>query len=264
MIGRVACALLGLVTVAACAGPAPGSPDPSRSPSASASSAPSASAFVATDCADLVVLGVRGSGQVAGLNRGVGKEVLRTVTDLARLVGRRAGTSVRLEAVPYDASGAATTATYFEHVHAGARLARRQAEALADRCPDSRLAFVGFSQGANVVHELADDIAPALADRTDLVAMIADPQRNPGDTIPQWSYAAAPVTHPGLLGPGARIDAAVSAVAISFCVKGDEVCSGEGGVIGERTSPTHRYFYEQPANAAVTAAQLDQVLQTHP
>ncbi|MET0449850.1 MAG: cutinase family protein [Aeromicrobium sp.] len=252
MTARVTCALLGLVAVAACAGPAPGSPEQSHT----------SGELVSTRCADLVVLGVRGSGQAADRNRGVGKEVLRTVTDLAHRVGSRAGTSVRLEPVPYDASGAATTAVYFEHVGAGARMAERQADDIVDRCPDSRLALVGFSQGANVVHELADDVPAALAARIDLIGMIADPRRNPGDTIPQWSYAADPVMQPGLLGAGAPIDADVSKVAISFCVKGDEVCGGEGGgVVGNRTSRTHRFFYEKPTNAAVTAAQLDRVLQ---
>lgn len=252
MIGRVTCALLGLVAVAACAGPAPGSSEPSRA----------AGPLVSTTCADLVVLGVRGSGQAADLNQGVGKEVLRTVTDLARRVSTRAGTSVRLEAVLYDASGTATTSTFFEHVSAGARLAERQATDLVTQCPDSRLAVVGFSQGANVVHEFADDVAPALARRIDLVGMIADPRRNPSDTIPQWSYAAAALPRPGLLGAGAPIDPDVSAAAISFCVKGDEVCNG-GGVVGDRTSPTHRFFYEKPANAAITAEQLDRVLQAN-
>lgn len=250
MTGRLACALLGLVAVAACTGSAPGPPSASRA----------TGTLVSTRCADLVVLGVRGSGQAADRNRGVGKEVLRTVTDLARRIGSRAGTSVRLEAVPYDASGAATTAVYFEHVGDGARLAEHQAGEIVARCPDSRLALVGFSQGANVVHELAGDVPATLAGRIDLIGMIADPQRNPGDTIPQWSYAADPVPQPGLLGAGARIDADVSTVAISFCVKGDEVCSG-GGVVGNRTSPTHRFFYEKPAHAAVTAEQLDRVLQ---
>lgn len=252
MTGRVTCALLGLVAVAACAGPSTGSPEQS----------PSGGDLVSTRCADLVVLGVRGSGQDADLNRGVGKEVLRTVKDLAHRVGSRAGTSVRLEAVPYDASGAATTAMYFEHVGAGASLAERQADEIVARCPDSRLALVGFSQGANVVHELADDVPAALATRIDLIGMIADPRRNPGDTIPQWSYAADPVPRAGLLGAGAPIDADVSQVAISFCVEGDEVCGGAGGgVVGNRTSRTHRFFYEQPTNAAITAEQLDRVLQ---
>ncbi|MET0929283.1 MAG: cutinase family protein [Aeromicrobium sp.] len=249
MIARITCALLGLVVVAGCGGSARSAgPDEPPRPLAGAT------------CADVVVLGVRGSGQAADQNLGVGKEVLRTVTDLARRVERRDGTSMRLDAVRYDASGTATGSTYFEHVSAGARLLGRQARDLVAQCPGSRLAVVGFSQGADVVHEFADDVRPALARRIALVGMIADPRRNPADSIHQWSYAPDPVPHPGLLGAGAPVDADVRAVAISFCVKGDEVCSG-GGVVGERTSATHRFFYEKPATAAITAQQLDRVLQ---
>ena len=229
-------------------------PDASRRPPALSSSR----------CADLVVLGVRGSGQAADQNRGVGKEVLRTVTDLAGLVRARTGASLRLEAVRYDASGTATSAAYFEHVDAGARLARRQAQAVLARCPRTTLAVVGFSQGANVVHHLADDLDAGIARRTALVAMIADPQRDPDDAIRHWSYAAERLADPGLLGPGRPVAADVRRAAISLCTEGDEVCaSGGRGVIGGRTSPTHRFFYERAATAAITATQLDRVLQAN-
>lgn len=229
----------------------------------SAGGSPAASAALSSSrCADLVVLGVRGSGQAAGLNRGVGQEVLRTVTDLARLVDDRTGASVRLEAVPYDASGTATSAAYFQHVEAGVRLARRQAAAVLDRCPRTRLAVVGFSQGANVVHDLVDDLDDGIARRTVLAAMIADPQRDPDDAIRHWSYGDPPLTGTGLLGPGRPVAAEVRAAAISLCTAGDEVCNTEPGrgVIGGRTSPTHRHFYERPATAQETARQLDDVL----
>jgi cutinase len=252
VIQRLTTASLCLLVFAGCGTASTGSPAP-----ASSRVGPLAS----TTCADLVVLGVRGSGQAADLNRGVGKEVLRTVTDLARLVTARSGASVRLEAVPYDASGTATTSTYFDHVSDGARLAEQQADALVRRCPSSRIAVVGFSQGANVVHELADDVPAFLARRVALVAMIADPTRDPADDIRHWSYADAPVPRPGLLGTGAPVDDDVRAVAISLCHASDEVCNRRG-VRGEKTSPAHRYFYERPTTAQQTAEQLDLVLRS--
>lgn len=248
-----------LVVVAAC-----GTASSTTRPAATARESPRQTALASTRCADLVVLGVRGSGQAADQNRGVGKEVLRTVTFLAGLVRARTGASLRLEAVRYDASGTATSAAYFDHVDAGARLARRQAEAVLARCPSTRLAVVGFSQGANVVHHLADDLDPGLARRTVLVGMIADPQRDPDDMIRHWSYGAASLPGPGLLGAGPPVTAALRPAAISLCTAGDEVCaSGGRGVVGGRTSPTHRFFYERPATALVTARQLDLVLQAN-
>lgn len=245
MTRRVGGALLALTIVAACAAPSDDRAAEGAEPR----------------CADLTVLGVRGSGQAADRNQGVGKEVLRTVTDLARRVERR-GTSLRLEAVPYDASGTATSATYFEHVRAGARLAERQADDVLRRCPESRLALVGFSQGANVVHEFAGDVSSVLADRIVLIGMIADPRRNPADAITQFSYGDATPPRPGLLGPGAPVDEDVRSASIGFCTEGDEVCNG-GGIVGERTSPTHRFFYERHATAAATAAELDRILQAN-
>lgn len=258
MTWRLLGAAVVLVAVSACGTAS------STSPDATSDGAPRQSALSSSRCADLVVLGVRGSGQAADQNRGVGKEVLRTVTDLAGLVRARTGASLRLEAVRYDASGTATSAAYFEHVDAGARLARRQAERVVARCPRTTLAVVGFSQGANVVHHLADDLDAGIARRTALVAMIADPQRDPDDAIRHWSYAAEPLPDPGLLGPGRPVAADIRRAAISLCTPGDEVCaSGGRGVIGGRTSPTHRFFYERPATAAITATQLDRVLQAN-
>jgi cutinase len=250
-LGSAAAVLL-LTATAAC-----GSPSSGRDPSPAGSA--SSGALVSTTCADIVVLGVRGSNQAADRNRGVGREVLRTVTDLARLVGARTGASVRLEAVPYDATGTATTDSFVAHATDGARLAGRQADAVARRCPASRLALVGFSQGAQVVHTLASDVDESLASRIALVGMIADPQRNPSDPIRHWSYSSTPVPRAGLLGAGAPIDPDVRATAISFCQRDDEVCNARGR-LGHRTSPTHRFFYEDPATARVTATRLDAVL----
>lgn len=246
MIARLIGALLCLVVAAGCTTSDAEPPEP----------------LVSTTCADLVVLGIRGNNQAGDLNQGVGKEVLRTVTDLARRVQSRSGASVRLEAVDYDATGTATATAYFDHVTAGARRAGRQVDALVARCPDSRIAVVGFSQGAQVTHELVEHVSKTLARRIALIGMIADPRRNPADPIRHWSYANTPVPRPGLLGPGPAVDADVRAAAISFCHDADEVCNGRG-VRGERTSAAHRFFYERPATVQVTAAQLDDVLRAN-
>lgn len=251
-------ALLLLVPLLATSGCGSSSPSPSSSPTPTSDA--SSGVLTSERCADLVVLGVRGSGQAADLNRGVGKEVLRTVTALAGLVEARTGDTVRLEAVPYDASGVATTAAFFDHVRAGARLVADQADAVVDQCPDSRLAVVGFSQGAQVTHAFADDVDTSLARRIVLVGMIADPSRNPSDDIVHWSYADQPVPRPGLLGAGRPIDADVRADAISFCHDADEVCNARG-IRGEKTSAAHRFFYERAATVTITATQLDAVLQ---
>lgn len=262
MTRRLVTALSVVLLAAACGSSAGEGQDAPATPTTTSPT----SALSESQCADVVVLGVRGSGQAADRNRGVGREVLRTVSALAELVHDRTGASVRLEAVPYDASGTATSATYLQHVAAGARLARTQARDVLARCPATRLAAVGFSQGANVVHDLVDDLDAGIARRTVLAAMIADPQRDPSDSIRHWSYAdePRPLPHAGLLGAGRPVSEDVRDAAISLCTAGDEVCNDGGtDAVGGRTSATHRLFYEQPATAEITAEQLDGVLQAN-
>ena len=208
----------------------------------------------------MVVLGARGSTQDPDLNAGVGTEVRVTTEKLVELVHARADLSVRLEAVRYDSDATGSTAEYLDHTADGSRLMEAQLRDLAAACPDSRFALIGFSQGAQVVHGVADSMETDLADRVSLVAMIADPLRDPSDTITHVSYAAEPATNAGRLGAGPPVDADLRPAAISLCVAGDEICNDRGAP-GGAPSQIHRHFYEKPVNAALTAARLDAVLQ---
>ncbi|MCW2768954.1 MAG: hypothetical protein JWR27_387 [Aeromicrobium sp.] len=215
--------------------------------------------LVGATCADLVVIGARGSTQALDRNFGVGTEVRRTVTELARRLHARGDTTVRLEAVRYDSAATATLAAYESHVEKGASMVSSRLDSLSRSCPDTRFALVGFSQGAQVLHTASVDVPPDLARRIPLVAMIADPRHNPSDDIAQWSYAAEPTVGNGRLGTGAPIDADLRAAAISLCVEGDEICNDRGAP-GGPPSDTHKHFYEQSASVRATAQQLDRVL----
>lgn len=213
-------------------------------------------------CADLVVIGARGSTQDPDLNGGVGTEVRVTLDRLVALVHRRSGASVHLEPIRYDASAPPTLDTYQDHVAEGARMMTSRLRSLARTCADSRFALIGFSQGAQVVHAAAADMSSSLARRVALVAMIADPRNNPHDRIKHWSYGAEPARGGGRLGPGTPIDANLRDVAISLCNPADEICNDRGAP-GGPPSATHKHFYEQPATAAITAAHLDRVLRVN-
>jgi cutinase len=213
-----------------------------------------------TGCAELVVIGARGSTQNPALNGGVGTEVRRTVEALAARLRERSDLAVRVSPIRYDAAQTSTLAQYQAHTADGSRMMRIRLRTLADRCPDSRFALIGFSQGAQVVHGAAASVSPALARRIALVAMIADPLTRPDDPITRWSYAAAPTTGNGRLGSGPPIDPDLRGAAISLCVAGDEICNDRGAP-GGPPSETHRRFYERPSGVRATAAQLDAVLQ---
>jgi hypothetical protein len=243
-----------LLTLGAC-GSVSGS-DSSTHPSASP--ARHQALLVDQKCADLIVFGARGSTQSAKLNHGVGAEVRLSVEATARRLHQRSNATVRLEAVRYDASGGAA---YVSQVGAGAQLMQQLLEAEARDCPHSRFGLIGFSEGAQVTHATALDVPHALAGRIAMIAMIADPRRNPTDAIAHWSYGGS-APRPGRDGAGTPIDPDVRAAAISLCAPGDEICNGRGSP-GVAPSATHRHFYEKPSSARSTAKQLDKILRAN-
>ncbi|MBC7631029.1 cutinase family protein, partial [Aeromicrobium sp.] len=118
---------------------------------------------------------------------------------------------------------------------------------------------VGFSQGANVVHNFSADLTAAQARRVAVVAMIADPVKNPADSIRTWSYSTK-TPGPGKFGAGALMGKHVRDKAITFCVAKDEICNrpADGGPASP--SSTHRHFYERATSARSAGRQLDAML----
>ena len=231
----------------------------SCSPSpASDSPAPSRPALTTAKCADLIVLGARGYTQSWTKNFGSGTEVRRSVTAMAERLHDRADTTVRLEGAPYPAD---SEAAYAEDVVTGVGNLRELFTTLAESCPDSTFAMVGFSQGAQVVHGFAIDLPPSQIERVALVAMISDPRQNPDDDFTHWSYADSPTTGAGKLGAGATLPEALRSKAISFCVEDDEVCNWPPGGYSGPMSDTHRHFYETPERARETGEQLEKILE---
>ena len=178
---RVA-ATVALLVVAGCSSPSPGH---EAGPSSSDRHQP-VPVLVKTGCADLVVLGLRGSDQSLDKNFGSGQEILRSVRAMSTELHRTSRATVRLEGVPYRAQSAPSAAIYQSYVDDGANRARDRLAQLADRCPRSKVALVGFSQGAQAVHELVTTLRPS--QQIALVAMIAYPRRDPDDSIASWTY----------------------------------------------------------------------------
>lgn len=249
MIGRRVSYALAVVVLAGCS--------PSVAPAASTTPRTSQPALISTECADLIVLGARGSDQSATKNDGVGTEVLASVTAMAEHLHEHSQATVRIVGVPYPAaSGPAYTANVFT----GVSHARELLTALGKQCPTSQFGLVGFSQGAQIVHGTAIELTPSQARRIALVAMIADPRRNPDDGIAQWSYDAE-TPGPGKLGAGTPIPESLRAKAITFCAETDEICNWPPGGYSGHLSATHRHFYE--THATETGEHLDAVLKSN-
>ncbi|GAA3525869.1 hypothetical protein GCM10022234_23760 [Aeromicrobium panaciterrae] len=252
MIRRlVACGAL--VLLAACsASPTPAAPTATVTPK-------DQPALTSEKCADLIVLGARGSDQSATKNFGSGTEVRRSVTAMAQKLHQRSDTTVRLVGIPYPAaSGPAYTA----NVLTGVASARKLLTSLGKQCRSSRFALVGFSQGAQIVHGTALELTPRQIERVVLVAMISDPRRNPDDKIAYWLYDES-TPGPGKLGAGTPIPKALRPKAITFCARTDEICNWPPGGYSGHLSDTHRHFYETPEHAAQTGEQLDEILRAN-
>lgn len=216
--------------------------------------------FVDKKCADLVVLGLRGSGQSPTKNAGVGAEVFKSVKNMVTRLHADSTTTVRLEAVTFRATRAETLAKYLDGVRDGQRRLGLQYANDSKRCKDSKFAIIGFSQGAQVAHEFSFDLPASRTHNLVLIAMIADPRKNPADSIAAWSYTAKPTTAQGKLGAAPTFAAGLRHIAISFCVEADEVCNrpSAGGL--ETMSTTHRRFYEKAGTVRSTGEQLNAIL----
>ncbi len=251
---RRTAAAFAILAVASCSpNPAADSPSPAADPPPAEQPA-----MTTTKCADLIVLGARGYTQSWTKNFGSGTEVRRSVTAMAHRLHDRSDSTVRLEGVPYPAD---SVAAYADNVFTGVGNMRRLFTRLAESCPDSRFGMVGFSQGAQIVHGFAIELAPSQIERIALVAMISDPRENPDDDFAHFSYADSPTPGPGKLGVGTPLPEGLRSAAISFCVKDDEICNWPSGGYPGPLSDTHRHYYEIPAHARETGKQLDTILE---
>ncbi len=105
--------------------------------------------------------------------------------------------------------------------------ARGMIAAVAARCGDTRIALVGYSQGADAAGDLAAEIGSGLGvvrpDRVAAVALISDPRRGPGDQLvgPAVGGQGAGGPRPGGFGY-------VASAVRTFCAPGDLYCSTAG------------------------------------
>ncbi|MBF6256714.1 cutinase family protein [Nocardia farcinica] len=208
------------------------------------------------DCPALYALGVQGTGESSPdaaptTDTGMLSTVFRPLLARAAEPGL-----VDRAYVPYEASFGGFTdggaAPYAESVQGGLQRLRTMARQVADRCPDTRLGIVGYSQGAHVASMFAQEVGLGAgvvpADRVAAVALFGDPTRNPNAPLFPGSPGKrtpdpAPGTHgqrlaalpalPPAPAPGGGIGperdraanfAALTGRVASFCAAGDLAC----------------------------------------
>jgi hypothetical protein len=172
-------------------------------------------------CPDVHVIGVRGSGQVA-----YGSQV-EGVVDAVRDGAATMGLDTAAEAIEYPSISVTESlglvlinGEYDRSVAAGVDALRSAMRRVADRCPRTGLALVGYSQGAQVIKSALDGSTPGL--HIAAVVLLADPTRD---------AAQAGITRlgdPSVAADGAFGAIALSdhlrAVAVDVCAAGDGVC----------------------------------------
>lgn len=250
-MGKRACLslILALFTVASCSG----KPAEHRS-------VPPNPRYISERCADLIVYGARGQTQSASANKGVGHEVLVTVDSLIAHLPKRTGTTVQLAAIPYPAVLEATETAYLRDIATGRRLLTASMAADAKKCPHSRLAVIGFSEGAQVVHNTIAGLPASSLGAIVAVALLADPVRNPHDPITLVSYGTGPLHGRGNAGYGTEFGTKIRDRIVTFCVEADNVCNAPlGGRVGG-ISDAHRSFYEKASTAKVTGKHLAELI----
>ncbi|WP_433662191.1 cutinase family protein [Nocardia sp. CA-128927] len=157
--------------------------------------------------------------------------------------------------VPYEAGfGGAVPGgpvPYSQSVTGGLQELRSMAQSVIDRCENTRLTFVGYSQGAHIASLFAQEIGGGQssipADRIAGVALLADPTRYPGAPLfPGAPGKLAPDPPPGTVAAGLSALQAQPAPATgggigplrdlapdfgaltgrvaSFCIDGDLAC----------------------------------------
>lgn len=176
-------------------------------------------------CADVHVIGARGSGQ-----SGYGDQV-EGVVDAITAGARSVGMTASDEPLDYPAVSITdslglvlVTGDYARSVDDGAEALRTAVDRAAAECPNTRTVIVGYSQGAHVVKQaFADEHSHPVA----AVVLLADPTRDPSQ-LGIRRLGSPPGEEAGAFG-AIRLPDHVRVVAIDVCAAQDVVCDRSSG-----------------------------------
>ncbi|MGQ4597779.1 cutinase family protein [Nocardia sp. R6R-6] len=221
---------------------------------------PSMNLAIAT-CPALYALGIQGTGE-SSPDAAPTTDTGMLSTVFRPMLAKAPGTGLVDRAyVPYESGFGGATAggavPYSESVAGGLARLRIMAATVADTCPNTRFAVVGYSQGAHIASMFAQEIGHGRgilpAEKVAAVALFGDPTRNPGASLfpgapGKTTPDATPGTSGGRLvslaalaqapasggGIGPERDRAVDFGALtgrvaSFCTAGDLACDAPDG-----------------------------------
>ncbi len=180
-------------------------------------------------CADVFVVGVRGSGQ-----SGYGQQVSGAIDVIVEQIvsSGRTVTDVPLEYPAISVSDSfglvLINGDYDRSVERGVQELRSVLAQESVRCGASSIVLVGYSQGAQVIKEAVAGSVPDV--RIGALVLLADPTRDPSQ--PGVTRIGAPSTaRGGSFGP-LGLPEHLRPLTIDVCVLGDVVCESGRLVIG--------------------------------
>lgn len=203
-------------------------------------SEPAAPAAAPDACAELTVIGARGSGQ--GVFSAEPKGFGREAGALALAVGDAAeGLEWDTEYVGIDypavdvPTARARPDVFLDSVRSGALAGLADAESAVATCPSTRLVVVGSSQGAAVAHGIAallasDEALAEVRSRVLGVVLLGDPTRRRTDAEVEHVDPGGVSASDGFLADD-RLDVGppLAGRVLSVCAVGDTVCGSPAG-----------------------------------
>ncbi|MFQ6325067.1 cutinase family protein [Nocardia sp. CWNU-33] len=199
MIRRIVGAIVGSVTIGAAgavsgAGIAPATPE----------------------CPGLYVVAIPGTWETSDSKPGEG--MLASVTDNLPSDVRTDYVSYAATAFPWEVD------VYGRSKKQATDNARGLVTAMAQRCGATKIALIGYSQGADAAGDLAAEIGtgfgPVEPERIAAVGLVSDPRRSPNDAL-----VGPPVQGAGAGGPRIGGFGLLSHKTRTFCADGDLYCS---------------------------------------
>jgi cutinase len=200
-----------------------------------ATPAEAAARVVTTGCAKVTIIGARGSGQflgTAGLGQlsGFGPQVANAATNAVSRLSPL--TTVRYDRLLYPAVDADfyqfRSGAYAASVASGIARLNVQVAYFVRTCPSTKIFLIGYSQGAEIMHRGAAQLAPSVATHISGVALISDTLRNVNDPNTFDFQVGGLATNNGAFGGGPLFTNGLGARVASFCNVSDWVCNRTG------------------------------------
>ncbi|MDF0529949.1 cutinase family protein [Tsukamurella sp. 8F] len=211
-------------------------------------------AVAAPSCADYTFIGVAGSGEGAEAG-GMGTLVSNVVSDLAQRA-RAKGKTVATRAVRYPAlpvpQTVETVGPFLQSMETGARNTQGDIGIVARGCPSTKIVVVGYSQGAAAAHRALQRTANGK--QIAAAALIADPDRRPGDTARSGGSASGGQGLARAVPIGGALPQAlpvpIGAHTLSWCNAGDGICDWTGSMDDAKSS-VHTSYTAAPIAAGL-------------